>query len=100
MQDRLRRPFKLNQLYIYIYTERERQSDDNAYILCFACVKCDGACGVHALFGSPELAINGGYELLARRARVVAVEHMGHWLEMLEQHSDVHQLVRDIKTIL
>ena len=60
----------------------------------------DGACGVHALFGSPELAINGGYELFARRARVVAVEHMGHWLEMLEQHSDVHQLVRDIKTIL
>ena len=60
----------------------------------------DGACGVHALFGSPELAINGGYELFAQRARVVAVEHMGHSLEMLEQSSDIHQLIRDIKTIL
>ena len=60
----------------------------------------DGACGVHALFGSPELAINGGYELFARRARDIAVEHMGHSLEMLEQNSDIHQIVLDIKTIL
>ena len=60
----------------------------------------DGACGVHALFGSPELAINGGYELFAQNARVIAVEHMGHSLEMLDQNSDIQKHVRDIKTIL
>ena len=63
----------------------------------------DGSCGVHALFGSPELSYHGGYELFASRAREIAeyfLDIAGKELPKLEEDLRTHQLIGGIKTIL
>ena len=60
----------------------------------------NGACGIHALCGSPAPAYGGGDELFFRDARAWAVEQVGPSLEMLEQRPELEAHVRAIKTIL
>ena len=59
----------------------------------------NGACGMHALFGTPKLALAGDYfELYCSRARELASQHLGTSLEELEQRADVQEHVYAIKT--
>ena len=60
----------------------------------------NGACGIHALCGSPAPAHEGGDELFFRNARVWAIQQVGPSLENLEQHPELEAHVRAIKTIL
>ena len=50
----------------------------------------DGACGMHALFGTPVFSLaSNGYELYFSGARELASQHLGPSLEDLEQREQV-----------
>ena len=68
--------------------------------MCSVRTNGDGACGIHALFGSPKPARRGGEELFTERARAVAVGYLGESLESLEQCHEVREQLRAVKTML
>ena len=59
----------------------------------------DGACGMHALFGTLVFeTVSNGYELFCPGARVMAAQYLGSSLEELEQRAGVEEHVHAIKT--
>ena len=58
----------------------------------------NGACGMHALFGTPAPARTGGFEFFAPDARDLAAQYLGPSLDNLEQRPGVQPHVYAIKT--
>ena len=57
----------------------------------------NGVCGVHAFFGEPLPAVNGGLEFFFTRALEIAAAHLGPSLSTLLQVVDVRDKVEAIR---
>ena len=58
----------------------------------------NGACGMHALFGTPVRARTSGYEFYVPDARDLAAQYLGPSLDHLEQRAGIQPHVHAIKT--